>query len=236
MNVTRNRGLYGSAGRAAAVAVVVVLWLCVAVPGLAAEDEAVTREYEVKAAFLYNFATFIEWPKGAVPDAGDTFVIGVFGEDPFGAVLDAIAASKTVQGKRIVVRRFTAIEDYMPCHILFVARSEHKRLAEILERLAGAPVLIVGENAGFAETGGIVNLVIEDNKVRFEINQNAAQRAGLKISSKLLRLARIVEDKAVTGESLASYAVRYAERDRHVGVFREAQGTVAAEAGITVRS
>jgi hypothetical protein len=192
----KSRGLHSAVGAVLALAVVLAAGLGVVVPADAAGSPGqgeVTREYEVKAAFLYSFATFIDWPGDAVPDAGDAFIIGVLGTDPFGPVLDAIAASKTVRGKRIVVRRFATLEDYTPCHILFVADSERARMRGVVEKLRDAPVLLVADTEGFARVGGAINLVIEDNKVRFEINQAAAEHAGLKISSKLLRLARLVK-------------------------------------------
>jgi len=155
--------------------------------------ESVAGEYEIKAAFLYNFARFAEWPPTAVPDSPDVFVIGVLGTDPFGDILDEIAATRTVGDKRIVVRRFATLDEYTPCHILFVAASERARMAAVIEKLRDAPVLLVADTAGFAQAGGTVDLVVEENKVRFEVNPVAAERAGVKISSKLLRLARIVK-------------------------------------------
>jgi len=155
--------------------------------------ESVAGEYEIKAAVLYNFARFTEWPATAVPDSPDVFVIGVLGTDPFGDILDEVAATRTVGDKRIVVRRFATLDEYTPCHILFVAASERARMAAVIEKLRDAPVLLVADTAGFAQAGGTVDLVVEENKVRFEVNPVAAERAGVKISSKLLRLARIVK-------------------------------------------
>jgi len=172
-----------------------------ATPDADAGANAAAREYRIKAAFLYNFAAFVDWPAKAVPDADGAFVIGVLGEDPFGAALDEIAATKTVGSKPIVVRRFATIDDYTACHILFVAASEREGWALILERLGDAPVLVVGDTEGFAEAGGMINLVIEDNTVRIEINQAATDRAGLKVSSKLLRLARRVGERAGARET-----------------------------------
>ena len=201
MRAKDNRCLHSRGRGAVATAAVLTVALAAAIPAVAAGTGAASREYEVKAAFLYSFATFVEWPEDAVPESGGTFIIGVLGTDPFGPLLDKIAASKTVRGKPIAVRRFATIDDYTPCHVLFVARSERERLPAIVERLRGAAVLVVGDGAGFAEAGATVNLVIEKNKVRFEINQAAAERAGLKVSSKLLRLARHVKDKAEAEET-----------------------------------
>jgi hypothetical protein len=166
----------------------------------AAAASALAREYELKAAFLCNFIAFVEWPENAVPDSGDSFVIGVLGDDPFGQILDEIAAVKAANGTPIVVHRFATIDEYTPCHILFVAASEHHHLPALLETLGDSPVLVVGDTEDFARAGGIVNLIIKENKIRFEINLVAATRAGLKISSKLLRLAKIItEEEAETG-------------------------------------
>lgn len=171
---------------------------------LAPAAEPAPTEYEIKAAFIYNFAKYVEWPESNGPDSGEAFIIGVLGEDPFGPLLDQLARSKTVGDKPIVVRRFDSFADYTPCHILFVAASERDRLPAILEKLADSPVLVIGDTPGFARRGVAVNFVIEHSKVRFEINPAAAARAGLKISSKLLRLAKIVTeelpDEADTGE------------------------------------
>jgi len=165
---------------------------------LAPAAEPAPTEYEIKAAFIYNFAKYVEWPENNDLDSGEAFIIGVLGADPFGALLDQIARSKTIGDKPIVIRRFEHVEDYTPCHILFVAASEHDRLPAILEKLAHSPALVMGDTAGFAHAGVAVNFVIERSKVRFEINPAAATRAGLKISSKLLRLATIVGNEADT--------------------------------------
>jgi len=176
-------------GALGAAALVCALLVALAPRGSAASE---VGEYEIKAAFLYNFALYVEWPKDGAPDAG-TFVIGVLGEDPFGPILDRIAHNKTVNGKKIVIKRFDTIEDYTPCHILFIAASEADRLAAILKTLNDAPVLTVGDTTGFGQEGVIINLYVEQGKVRFKINLAAAQRVGLTISSKLLRLATIVK-------------------------------------------
>jgi hypothetical protein len=152
----------------------------------AVTGQPTASEYEVKAAFLYNFARFVEWPEGA---SGNQFVIGVFGEDPFGSVLDQTVGGKRVGGNELVLRRFRSLESLEPCQILFIAAGEQGRFAEVVAALHGAPVLTVGESEGFLERGGIINLRLEDQKVRFEINAGEAERAGLKISSQLLKLA-----------------------------------------------
>jgi len=116
--------------------------------------------------------------------------------DPFGGALDKIASTKTVGNKKIAVRRFESPGDCAPCHVLFVSSSEAERLDGVIAKTKGAHTLVVGDTEGFARRGVAINFFIERNKVRFEINPAAARRAGLKISSKLLRLARIVTDPA----------------------------------------
>lgn len=150
-----------------------------------------STEYQVKAAFLYNFAKFIEWPPEALPE-GRPFVIGVLGHDPFGSALDEAVAGKTVRDRRIVVRRFSRIDEAADSHILFIGDSEAENLPRILKRLGPAPVLAVSDLPRFAEQGGMVQLVMEQSRVRFAINVGSMERAGLKPSSQLLKLARIV--------------------------------------------
>lgn len=150
-------------------------------------------EYEVKAAYLYHFARFIEWPAEGPAATGDPLVIGVIGTDPFGPLLDEAVRDKAAPGdQRLVVRRFTRREDVVEAHILFISSSEEERLPQILKLLDGASILTVGEMDRFAERGGMVALKLEDKKVRFDINLEAVRRGRLKLSSQLLKLARIV--------------------------------------------
>jgi hypothetical protein len=155
---------------------------------LAAEPAiAQMREYEVKAAFLYNFARFVDWP------AGGGVTLCLLGGDPFGGDID-IVAGKPVGTSRLQVRRIEG-EQTDGCQIVFVPASQAGRLARVLDGLKGRPVLTVGDAAGFAERGAVINFYLEQNKVRFEINIDAARRTGLPISSQLLRLARITHDR-----------------------------------------
>jgi len=161
----------------------------------AQEDQGsgASREYAIKAAYLYQFSRYVQWPAEAIGGGETPFVIGVVGSDPFGEVLDEIARTKKVEGRPIVVRRLASAADYGPCHIVFVPSSATAAEREAAIRKAhGAPVLLVGEDSGFAQRGGTVNFLVEDNKVRFEINVDAAKQQRLKISSKLLSLAKIV--------------------------------------------
>jgi len=149
-------------------------------------------EYQVKAAFLYNFAKFVEWPADAFPDSTSPFVFGIVGDDPFEGELTGMISEKSLNGRRVVVRRFRRGEDLRQCHVLFISSSEKKFLTLILESVRGSSVLTVADTDGFARQGGIIGLVLEENRVRLEINPQAAEHSHLKISSKLLALARIV--------------------------------------------
>lgn len=149
-------------------------------------------EYEVKAALLFNFAKFVEWPGAsfATPDA--PFTIGVVGNDPFGPALERMLAGKTVGGRAIVIRRWRKAENRGPCQLLFVGASERDHLTQILDGVRVQPVLTVGDTHAFAAHGGMIGLTMADNRVRFEINESRANEANLSVSSRLLSLARIV--------------------------------------------
>jgi YfiR/HmsC-like len=151
-------------------------------------------EYRIKAAYLYYFSTFVDWPTETFSRGDDALVIGVLGVDPFGAVLDETLRGKTIGSRRIVVRRFTNIKEARGSHILFISLSERDRLPSILKVLEGAAVLTVGDTDQFASRGGQIAFRMEDNKVRFDINVVAVERARLKISSQLMKLGRVVGD------------------------------------------
>jgi hypothetical protein len=155
-------------------------------------------EYQVKAAFLFNFTKFVDWPSEAFSDANSPFVITVFGNDPISSSLEAIKG-KVVNNRKLTVRRVKETQDIGKSNVLFVSPSAKKELVHILAALQGQSVLTVGEDAAFTQSGGIINFVNEDNKVRFEVNVSAAERAGLKISSRLLALARVVKRPAPEG-------------------------------------
>jgi hypothetical protein len=146
------------------------------------------NEYRVKAAFILNFARFIEWPGDGYGEGG-TLVVGIVGDDPFGGSLDQLNGT-TVNGHRIVIRRLKAGDYLKACQILFVGSSERNRLGKILESVRGGSVLTIGELPQFNQAGGIIKFVIQDNKVRFEINDGAASQARLRVSSKLLALSK----------------------------------------------
>jgi hypothetical protein len=149
-------------------------------------------EYQVKAAFLYNFAKFVEWPEDAFEGPTDPMILCVVGDDPFGESLDTVVHGETLNGRPLVVHRTRDLYEIRDCHVVFVPRSERGRQERILEDLRNRGILTVGEADGFLTGGGIIRFVLEQNKVRFDINLQAAESSGLELSSKLLRLARTI--------------------------------------------
>ncbi|MBI1764110.1 MAG: YfiR family protein [Acidobacteria bacterium] len=147
-------------------------------------------EYQVKAAFLFNFAKFVEWPAETFNDASAPFVIGLLGDDPFGNTLDQAINGKAINGHPLLIKRLKRGQNLRGCHILFISSSERGRWAQIFESLRGASVLTIGEAEQFTEQGGLINFVIEGGKVRFEINAEPAEQCHLKISSRLQILAK----------------------------------------------
>lgn len=148
-------------------------------------------EYQVKAAFIYNFSKFVEWPDRAFLAPADPMVIGVLGHDPFGSALDLLEG-KTVKGRNIAVRRIADIHNIGPCQILFISQSENGHLEEIMTEIKNTPILLIGDTEPFLQHGGMINFIAEESRVGFEINNSAARRAGLRISSQLLKLAKRV--------------------------------------------
>jgi hypothetical protein len=168
-------------------------------PGALAQDRD-SSEYLIKAGFIFNFAKFVDWPPATFAQPDSPIVIGILGTDPFGAIIDQIVQEKKIGGRGFVVRRLkwgTDLKDLKECKILFVGASERVHIDELVQIVRGLPILTVGETPGFAEHGGVIRLVLEDNRVRFEVNVDAARQAGLTISSRLLTLARIIQQAAV---------------------------------------
>lgn len=158
-------------------------------PALAFAQEAPT-ESQVKAAFVANFVKFIEWPADSFRNNGGHIRVCVLGEDRSGRELERIAAGKTVDGHALEVVRVGPAERIRGCHVLFVAASQAGGLRDTLAQIRGTPVLTVGDGPEFTRQGGIIRFFMLDNRVRFEINPEAAAQSGLKISSKLLALAQ----------------------------------------------
>ena len=154
--------------------------------------QTVAKEYRIKAAFLFNFSQYVEWPPDAFKDANDPLTYCTIGDDPFQGVLDESLNAKSAGKRPLQVHHLRPPENFQACQILFIGTNEKKRVAEVLETLKQSPVLIVGESSHFAQQGGTVGFLSEDNPVRFEVNLDAAQRARLNISATLLSVAKTV--------------------------------------------
>jgi hypothetical protein len=175
------------------------------------------KEYEVKAAFIFNFLKFVNWPEEKMAHSNNQIIIGIIGEDPFGPAA-GIFKDKKVEDRNLVVKQFEGIEQLKKtaekeqklemlksCHLLFICPSEQKQIREIIDIVGKDGVLTVGDTGGFIESGGVINFFLEDNKIRFDISIIAADKAGLKLRSQLLRLAKNVlkEEHASTSNNEA---------------------------------
>lgn len=164
-------------------------WLAAALLGMVASvamgAEPVSKEYQIKAAFLYNFVNFVQWPPQCFADAGSPIVIGVMGTNPFGGELEKAVGGRKISGRRITVSLVQTVAAARQTHLLFVGAG-----ADVgLDELKGTPVLTVGESASFLRQGGIINFVRQNDKLHFGLNMEAAEQAGLKISAQLQKLA-----------------------------------------------
>ena len=165
---------------------VLVVMLALLPAGSVRAERAGPTEYEIKAAFLFNFVSFVEWPREAIQN--DTLVVGVLGKDPFGSALERVLAGERHEGKALVVRRCATVEDALSVHVLFLNVPDAE-MASRLAQLGSRPILTVGQSRDFARRGGMIQFKTVDGRVRFEVNQAAASRAGLRLSSHLLKLA-----------------------------------------------
>jgi hypothetical protein len=151
-----------------------------------------SREYQVKAVFLFNFAQFVEWPPAAFAGANSPIVIGVLGENPFGTYLDETVREEKVDNRPLEVQRYRRVDEIKTCHVLFISRSEANRLEQILVSVKDRSIVIVGDGDDFVQRGGMIRLATAQNKIRLIINVDVAKAANLTISSKLLRSADVV--------------------------------------------
>jgi len=166
----------------------VVALMTVALPCRA---DAPTREYQVKAAFVYNFTQFVEWPDSAFASKDSPFVVATVGADPFNGALEQAMAAKSVGDRLMAVAHFASIDTVGPCQLLFVPASRQSSTRALCDKLDGKPVLTVGESDEFCADGGAIRFFIEDNRIHFEINPDPIAAGGLKVSAKLMKLARI---------------------------------------------
>jgi hypothetical protein len=190
----RPRSPLAALRRAGFCAVFLAIFLGLSGASAAGPQASPSVEYQVKAAFLLNFAKFVDWPSGAFQNDQAPIALCVFGHDPFAGALDEIIQGKKINNREILARRINGLQDLKSCQLVFIGSAEDKRLPEILNSLKGASVLVIGESDAFAERGGAIQFFVEDNRLRFAINVDAVQRSRLTVSSKLLALARIVHD------------------------------------------
>lgn len=180
--------------------VVMLTAMVLSMPSIVAAEEAPSMEYKVKAAFLFNFLKFVEWPPKPAAQTDTPITIAVLGEDKFGNAFDEITSRK-IKDRSIVIKRFTDFgnEDVktqlQQCQLVFVSANQQKYTKDIIALFQKKPVLIVGETPGFLEAGGMVNFIMQEGKVCFELNQDTAKVAELKMASQLMRLAKRVIDK-----------------------------------------
>jgi hypothetical protein len=154
-----------------------------------------SREYELKAAFLFNFSQFVDWPPASFSTDQAPFVIGILGQNPFGGYLEDIVSGEKANGHAVTVQYYNTIEEIRSCHILFINPAGTKNRERVVESLKGRNILTVSDASDFSELGGMIRFFTRDNKIKFEINPEASRAAGLTISSKLLRLAEIYTPK-----------------------------------------
>ena len=159
---------------------------------VASAQSGPSREYQIKAVFLFNFAQFVEWPANAFAGASSPIVIGVLGENPFGDYLDETVRGEKVENRPLEIQRYLQVDEIKTCHVLFISRSEAPRLEQILLSLKARSILIVGDGDDFVNRGGMIRLATAQNKIRLIINVGPAKAANLTISSKLLRSAELI--------------------------------------------
>lgn len=175
-----------------------ILFLFVLIARCAGQDAANT-EYQVKAAYLFNFAKFVEWPTSAFRTPNSPLVICVLGSNPFGSDLEGSIAGKTVGGRRLEISHLPRGVDARSCQIVFITCPERAQMRETLQRLIGTNALTVGDTTGFTDDGGMINFVWEGDRVRFEANVDAAEHAHLRLSARLLTVAKLVVGKSQAG-------------------------------------
>jgi len=180
----------GSRLRPGLLTLAIFLWIPSALPGQSQTDHE--AEYRFKAVYLLNFLQFVEWPDSSFANDESSIVLAVLGRDPFESTLDETVQSERIGNHPILVRRFMTLDELAPCHVLFISVSEKQTYRAALKRFNGFPVLTVSDIEGFGDTGGSIGFYMEDQKIRFEINTEALRHANLKVSSKLLRLARVI--------------------------------------------
>jgi len=177
-----------------------MLMLASAATSFAADPETLT-EYQIKAGFFFNFTRFVEWPEDAFATPTSPIVACIVGETPLTDLLTGVALGKVVNGRAVSITWVKPADDFRACNLLFISEAAERRTSEILARLRKTHTLTVGENPGFPRAGGMINFSIQDNKVKLEMNLDAATRAGLKVNSKLIAVSRLVSPNSVAEDN-----------------------------------
>lgn len=172
----------------------IYLWLFLVLPIELLTQTGENIEYKVKAAYLERFTRFIEWPEEtALSDTNQEFILGIIGKSPFESILEEDYAKQKIKNHYVQIREISDIKEISSCHILFICESENENLQNILAKTKTEPVLTIGDTEGYAQKGVLINMFLDSNKIRFEINYKAVQQSGLRISYKLLNVAKIVD-------------------------------------------
>lgn len=179
---------------------ILMLILASAATSFAADPETLT-EYQIKAGFFFNFTRFVEWPEDAFATPTSPIVACIVGETPLTDLLTGVALGKVVNGRTVSITQLKPADDFRGCNLLFVSEAAERRTAEILARLKKTNTLTVGETPGFPRAGGMINFSIQDNRVKLEMNLDAATRAGLKVNSKLIAVSRLVSPTSVAEDN-----------------------------------
>ncbi len=185
--------IQAAAGRRAALSALVLIVLGLLGPGTAASDPEPEGEAHLKVEMIYNIAKFIRWPTSTFDASGGQMIFAVVGEDSLAAILVSTLSQRSINGRHVFVRLIRRAQDMAGCHVLFISTSAEHRVAELLATAQHQALLTVGDSPGFVAAGGMVDFVREDNRLRFQIAPGRAEQAGLKVSAKLLALARVVE-------------------------------------------
>ncbi len=186
-----------------------VTTLLLGAPAASKADEAKASDYQVKAAYLYNFAKLAEWPAPSLASGPSVFVIGVAGGDAdFVGVLTGVVAGRVIAGRPVVVKRVSGLEEMLSCQLLFFRSSERKRTQAAIGTLERAAILLVGEDPSFLQNGGMINLILDNGKIQFEVNRDALDRGGIHFSPQTLTLARAEYSRHQNASSPATEGAR----------------------------
>lgn len=174
--------------------------VCLTTPPPVGGRDGRVPEHQLKAAFLFNFAKYVDWPTEAFPEATTPIRFGILGENPFEGALQRIIEAKTIGNRPLTLTRSRRIDELESCHLLYISRSEEERVDSLLNGLQGQPVLTVSDIDRFARSGGMIELFLQENRIAFKINRTPVEESNLKMSSRLLNLATIVSPRETEGD------------------------------------